>query len=148
MPYRHAWMRAAVASLLFAAAPAWALNCYMVVDRANNVVYQNLQSPVDLSDRGARARDAMRARGDQLIAMDADDCPSIDTRHIATGDKPATVDEIVAGMRPALRFGGPSGPGSASRSGGGGIRLPSITVPRDAGGDISASGLPSGVSIR
>ncbi|MHB8495866.1 MAG: hypothetical protein ACYC9Z_08055 [Casimicrobiaceae bacterium] len=148
MPYRHAWMRAAAASLLFAAVPAWALNCYMVVDRANNVVYQNLQSPVDLSDRGAPARDAMRARGDQLIAMDADDCPSIDTRHIATGDKPATVDEIVAGMRPALRFGGPSDPGSASRSSGGGIRLPSITVPRDTGGDISASGLPSGVSIR
>lgn len=148
MPYRHAWIRAGVASLLFAAAPALALNCYMVVDRTNNIVYQNLQSPVDLSDRGAPARDAMRAHGDQLIAMDTADCPSIDTRHIANGDKPATVDEIVAGMRPALRFGGPSDPGSASQSGGGGIRLPSITVPRDTGGDISASGLPSGVSIR
>lgn len=148
MPYRHAWLRAAVAGLLFAAAPAWALNCYMVVDRTNNVVYQNLQSPVDLSDRGAPARDAMRARGDQLIAMDTDDCPSIDTRHLATGDKPATVDEIVAGMRPALRFGSRTDPGPASESGGGGIRLPSITVPRDTGGDMSTSGLPSGVSIR
>ena len=147
MAYLHTWRWAAAASLLLATGPAAALNCYMVVDRGNHVVYQNLQSPVDLSDKGAAARDAMRARGDQLIAMDSDDCPSIDTRHLASGDKPATVDEIVAGMRPALRFGSRVNPGTASGAEGG-IRLPSITVPRDTDGGISTSGLPSGVSIR
>ncbi len=147
MAYLHTWRWAAAASLLLATGPAAALNCYMVVDRANHVVYQNLQSPVDLSDKGAAARDAMRARGDQLIAMDSDDCPSIDTRHLASGDKPATVDEIVAGMRPALRFGSRVNPGTVSDNQGG-IRLPNITVPRDTDGGISTSGLPSGVSVR
>ncbi len=147
MAYLHTWRWAAAASLLLATGPAAAMNCYMVVDRANHVVYQNLQSPVDLSDKGAAARDAMRARGDQLIAMDSDDCPSIDTRHLASGDKPATVDEIVAGMRPALRFGSRVNPGTVSDNQGG-IRLPNITVPRDTDGGISTSGLPSGVSVR
>ena len=146
MPHFHAWRRLALASLLLAAAPAWALNCYMVVDRADHVVYQNLRSPVDLSDKGAAARQAMRARGDQLIAMDTEDCPSIDTRHVANGKKPATVDEIVAGMRPALVYGG-SGRSAAS-GGTGEIRLPSFSVPRDTDGPVSTSGLPSGVSLR
>lgn len=148
MAYLHTWRWAATASLLLAAGPAAALNCYIVVDRANHVVYQNLQSPVDLSDKGTPARDAMRARGDQLIAMDSDDCPSIDTRHLASGDKPATVDEIVAGMRPALRSGSRVNPGTAAGGIEGGIRLPNITVPRDTDGGISTSGLPSGVSVR
>ena len=146
MRHFHAWRWLASASLLLAAAPASAVNCYMVVDRADHVVYQNLRSPVDLSDKGAAARQAMRARGDQLIAMDTEDCPSIDTRHVANGDKPATVDEIVAGMRPALVFGS-SGSTAASRSGGG-IRLRSVSVPRETDGPVSTSGLPSGVSLR
>ena len=146
MPHFHAWRWLASASLLLAAAPASALNCYMVVDRADHVVYQNLQSPVDLSDKGAAARQAMRARGDQLIAMDTQDCPSIDTRHLANGDKPATVDEIVAGMRPALVFGGSGSPAASPSSGE--IRLPSVSVPRDTDGPVSTSGLPSGVSLR
>jgi hypothetical protein len=146
MPRIRPWRWLATASLLLAAAPASAVNCYMIVDRADHVVYQNLQSPVDLSDKGAAARQAMRARGDQLIAMDSDVCPSIDTRHLATGDKPATVDEIVAGMRPALGYGSRGSP--ASNSGSGNIRLPTISVPRDTEGPISTSGLPSGVSLR
>ncbi|HSQ80702.1 MAG TPA: hypothetical protein VLU54_06125 [Casimicrobiaceae bacterium] len=146
MPQLHAWRWLAAASLLLAAAPASASNCYMVVDRADHVVYQNLVSPVDLSDKGAAARQAMRARGDQLIAMDTESCPSIDTRHLASGDKPATVEEIVAGMRPALLYGGRGrlAPDSASRN----IGLPAISVPRDTDGPISTSGLPSGVSLR
>jgi len=146
MPQLHAWRWLAAASLLLAATSASAGNCYMVVDRADHVVYQNLVSPVDLSDKGAAARQAMRARGDQLIAMDTEGCPSIDTRHLASGDKPATVEEIVAGMRPALVYGGRGSlaSNSASRD----IRLPAISVPRDTEGPISTSGLPSGVSLR
>ena len=146
MPHPHAWRALGCVTLLLAAAPAFAVNCYMVVDRADHVVYQNVKSPVDLSDRGAAARAAMRARGDQLIAMDAEDCPSIDTRHLANGDRPATVDEIVAAMRPALPYGG-TGSAAAGRSDGE-IRLPPVRVPRDTDGPVSTSGLPSGVSLR
>ncbi|MGE5090019.1 MAG: hypothetical protein ACM3QY_12895 [Candidatus Levyibacteriota bacterium] len=146
MPELHAWRWLGALGLLLSAAPASAVNCYMVVDRSDHVVYQNLQSPVDLSDKGAAAREAMRARGDQLIAMDTDSCPSIDTRHLAGGEKPATVDEIVAGMRPALSYGSRASP--APDAGTGGIRLPAIRVPRDTEGPVSTSGLPSGMSLR
>ncbi len=108
--------RAFVAAVLVAAsAPATAVNCYLIVDRSNDVIYQGTVPPVDLSDDGAPARDAMRANGQQLIAMDADRCPQIDRARIAGQGGPATVEEIVAGMRPALRYGTPASPAPQRR---------------------------------
>jgi hypothetical protein len=135
---------------LFAAVstPAAGFNCYVIVDGSNEVVYQGALSPVDLSDEGAPARDALRARGQQLIAMDTDNCPAIDRVNLATRGGPATVEEIVAGMRSATPYG--TG-GSAARQpdvARDGIRLPRITVPRATGGGMSTSGPPSGMSIR
>ena len=137
----------AAAIAIAAAAPAAALNCYMIVDRGNEVIYQGTTPPVDLSDAGQAERDALRARGQQLVAMDANLCPAIDRAAIGSKGGPASVDEIVAGMRSAVRFGGPVSRGE-SRPDAGGIQLPRITVPRDTGGGMSVGGPPSGMSIR
>jgi hypothetical protein len=136
----------AIAALIGAAAPAAAFNCYVIVDKTNEVIYQDTKPPIDMSDEGAAARDALRARGQQLITMDTDRCPSIDRGRIAGKGGPATVDEIVAGMRPSVPF----GKGGATESGGdrGGIRLPQITVPRATGGGMSVGGPVSGMSLR
>jgi hypothetical protein len=144
----HAARALAAATVIAAAAPAAGVNCYVIVDRSNEVVYQDITSPVDLSDEGAAARDAMRQRGQQLITMNSERCPAIDRARIAGAGGPATVDEIVAGMRSAVPFGAS---GSAARprpSDTGGINLPQITVPRDTGGGMSVGGPPSGMGIR
>jgi len=95
---RISWA-AAAAALVVVSTPAAAFNCYAIVDRSNEVIYQGALSPVDLSEDGAPARDALRARGQQLIAMDTDNCPAIDRINLATRGGPATVDEIVASPR-------------------------------------------------
>ena len=143
---RISWLLKALA-LVAISTPAAAFNCYAIVDRNNEVIYQGALSPVDLSEEGAPARDALRARGQQLIAMDTDRCPAIDRINLATRGGPATVEEIVAGMRSAAPYG--TG-GSAARPevSSDGIRLPHITVPRATGGGMSTSGPPSGMSIR
>ncbi len=148
MPAFHALRFATASVLLLAAAPAVAFDCYAIVDQHDQVVYQSTQSPLDLSDAGAAARDDLRARGDQLIAMNAETCPAVDTRHIAGGTGSATVDEIVAGMRPALGYGSRGNPGISGDTSAGAIQLPAITVPRATSGPMSSSSLPSGMSIR
>ena len=144
---RISWTVAA-AALVVISAPAAAFNCYAIVDRSNEVVYQGALSPVDLSDDGAPARDALRARGQQLISMDTDNCPAIDRVNLATRGGPATVEEIVAGMRSATPYGAGAAATRPDVSRDGGIRLPQITVPRATGGGISPSGPASGMSIR
>lgn len=136
------------ATLLALSAPVSAFNCYAIVDRGNEVVYQGVSSPVDLSDEGAPARAAMRARGQQLIAMDTENCPAIDRARVAGQGGPATVEEIVAGMRSAVPYGSAVQPARNETVTSGGITLPRITVPRATGGGISPSGPPSGMSIR
>jgi hypothetical protein len=135
------------AALVAVCAPAAASSCYMIVDRANEVVYQGYVPPVDLSDDGAPMRNAMRARGEQLISMETENCPPIDRARIAGKGGPATVEEIVAGMRPAVAYGTGAQPARAEVPPSG-IALPRITVPRATGGGISPSGPPSGMSIR
>ena len=140
----------AVAATLLsvAATPVAARSCFVIVDKTNDVIYQSSFPPVDLSDDGTPARDAMRARGQQLIAMDTDTCPAIDRAHIAGAGGPATVEEIVAGMRSAVPYGIGARPARPDAAAAGGITLPRITVPRDTGGGVSVSGPPSGMSIR
>lgn len=135
-------------ALVGAAAPAAAVDCYVVVDRSNEVIYQDLTSPVDLSKAGTAARDAMRRRGQQLIAMNSERCPAIDRARIAGNGGPATVDEIVAGMRSAVSFGTGGNAPRAPATDTGGISLPRITVPRDTGAGMSVGGPPSGMSLR
>ena len=137
----------AAAAIIGASAPAIAVNCYAIVDRANEVVYQDVTPPIDLSDQGAPERDALRRQGQQLVAMDVDRCPAIERANVTGKSGPATVEEIVAAMRPAAPYGTGANPAPSS-TGAGRISLPRITVPRASGGGISPSGPPSGMSIR
>jgi hypothetical protein len=139
---------ALAATIIAASAPAAATNCYVIVDRGNEVVYQDVTSPIDLSDEGSAARDALRRRGEQLVAMDTDRCPAIDRARLAGRSGPASVEEIVAGMRPAVPFGAGAAGARRTSSDAGGIVLPRITVPRATGGGLSTGGPPSGMSIR
>jgi hypothetical protein len=138
----------AAAALLIASTPAAAFNCYLIVDKGNEVTYQGTFPPIDLSDDGIGARNAMRTRGEQLIVMDTDNCPSIDRGRTTNASGPATVEEIVAGMRSAVPYGSGVQPTRAETTTTGGITLPKITVPRATGGGMSTGGPPSGMSIR
>jgi len=138
----------ATAALLIASTPAAAFNCYLIVDKVNEVAYQGGFSPVDLSDDGIAARNAMRARGEQLVVMETDNCPSIDRGRTTSARGPATVEEIVAGMRSAVPYGSGVQPTRAETITTGGMTLPKITVPRATGGGMSTGGPPSGMSIR
>lgn len=131
---------------LVAAAPAAAYECYVIVDRNNEVVYQDVTPPIDLSSEGAGSRDSIRARGQQLVTLDTQSCPAIDRGHLTGKGGPASVEEIVAGMRPAVPYG--IGGRTAPRTVDNGIHLPSISVPRATGGGVSVGGPPSGTSVR
>lgn len=146
----HASLSSAIVAmtLVLAAAPAAAFNCYVIVDKSNDVTYQGTFSPVDLSDDGIPARNALRARGEQLIAMDTDNCPQIDRARVTGSGGPASVEEIVAGMRPAVSYGSAVNRPREDTITAGGITLPRITVPRATGGGMSSNSLPSGMSIR
>jgi hypothetical protein len=145
MRVSHLAIAVATVASIGASPLAAASTCYALVDRSNEVIYQGPVPPVDLSDDGVAARDALRAQGQQLVAMDTDKCPAIDRgRNGAKG--PASVEEIVAGMRSAVPYGAPARPATAA--GNSGIALPQITVPRATGGGMSVGGPPSGMSIR
>lgn len=148
MNLTHAARILAIAALAGAATPAAAVRCYAIVDGSNEVIYQDTASPIDLSDEGVAARDAMRARHQQLITMNSEQCPPIDRARVAGKGGPATVEEIVAGMRPAVAFGGAASRPRETTTDAGGINLPRITVPRDTGGGMSVGGPVSGMSIR
>jgi hypothetical protein len=76
------------------------MTCYTVLDRNDNVVYRGTVSPIDLSDRGAPERQAMRQRGQHLIAMDADRCPGVEFFTGSAGSSTLSVDQIVGGIVP------------------------------------------------
>ena len=98
-----------------AAVPALATTCYEVIDRSDVVILRSTRSPVDLSDKGAQARAAMRSRGELLVIFDVDTCV-VFGRTTATGSRALTADEVVAEFQP---FGGKSGWGTySSRVGG------------------------------
>jgi len=139
---------AVVAAAAMAAGPVAASNCYVIVDRANEITYQGLTPPVDLSDDGVAARNAMRIQGQQLIAMDTESCPAIDRGRAGGSSAPASVEEIVAGMRSAAPYGSGAQAARVAAPNSSGITLPKISVPRASGGGMSVGGPPSGMSIR
>ena len=81
------------------AMPVSAITCYEVIDRNNVVTLRGTHPPVDLSNAGAPAREAMRARGELLVIFNAANCVLVG-RASADGGKTLTTDKIVAGWRP------------------------------------------------
>ena len=110
------------AALALAAFGANAVTCDIVIDRTGAVVYQDSKPPVDMSERGAAARDRMRQRGEQLIVIDVDQCPQL-VFSTVTGS--ASVEEIVSGMRPYVAVTG--GMGASARPGASGNVAPAPT---------------------
>lgn len=76
--------------------------CYVVLDKSDNVIYQSIHPPVDLSTKGAAARDAMRHRGEFMEVFNSNKCVERSSR---SGKGEASVDEIVAGVKPYQRVG-------------------------------------------
>ena len=88
-----------------------ASNCYVILDAKETIVYRASTPPVDMSDRGAAARDALRQRGDYLLFMDTEQCVPIGfdsgnviSRQSNTGSITAVDEGAVArapGIQPA-----------------------------------------------
>jgi hypothetical protein len=108
-------MLAAAAGCAAAVGPAAAMQCYTVLDRSDNVVYRGTISPIDLSERGDPEREAMRQRGQHLIAMDADRCPGVEFFTGTAGSSNLSVDQIVGGITP-MRGRSPTGSSSTATS--------------------------------
>lgn len=90
-------------SLGVAQGAAHANACYFVYDRNDNVIYRDPQPPVDMSDRGAASRDAMRQRGEYLMFYDTDRCAPL--AFLTGPGTPGTlsVDQIVGGYPTMLK---------------------------------------------
>ncbi|MEO6927975.1 MAG: hypothetical protein ABI190_02320, partial [Casimicrobiaceae bacterium] len=95
---------ALAAAMTALAIPAAAGPCYVVLDKAQNVIYQSPQPPVDLSVQGHAARDAMRRRGEFMEMFDSQACVERSGRSVS-GKGEASVDEIVAGIKSYQRVG-------------------------------------------
>jgi hypothetical protein len=104
----------ALTPILIAAGPAQAVVCYVVYDRDNNTIYQNTQTPVDLSDKGLAAREAMSRRGEHLQWAEADRCPTIAAAKGANATSGLSVDEIVGGSQIRTFASANGGPTSGS----------------------------------
>jgi len=100
---------------------ASAITCYAVIDSTDTTIYQDTQPPFDLSTEGGpAARDTLRTRREFLTISETDRCPVIAAPLGATGYQPATVDEIVSGIReyakpvPGMNYGTQGGGRSAA----------------------------------
>lgn len=116
--------------MALAAGSAGAVNCYTVLDRSDNVVYRGAIPPIDLSERGQPEWEAMRQRGQHMIAMETDRCLGIEFFTGVAGSATLSVDQIVGGI-PTPR--GRSSGGNAAQVGtsaptpvtsGGGVPMP------------------------
>jgi hypothetical protein len=104
------------------AGPALAVVCYTVLDQSNTVIYRGYEPPIDMSAAGNAAREAMRQRGEFLMVSYVDDCLLVSASRWTGGyTAPASVEDIVAGMRP-FASGAPSGVPSSV----GGLRQPAL----------------------
>jgi hypothetical protein len=81
-----------------AAAAAGAATCYTVLDRSDSVIYRGTLPPIDLSDAGKAAREAMRRRGEHMVAAEADRCYGVEYFTGAAGSRTLTVDQVIDGL--------------------------------------------------
>ena len=104
---------AVVATALLVPA-AHAVNCFIVMDRNENVIYRDVLPPVDLSDAGKPAREAMRQRGEYFLFHDAETCPRMEFFTGGAGNVALALDQTLAPTTvppraPAATPGTPSG---------------------------------------
>ena len=122
------------AALAVAALPnvAGAITCYTVVDQKDVTIYQDTEPPFDLSTEGGpAARASLRAKHEFLNISDTDRCPSVSAPPGATGYQPASVEDIVNGIRPYASL--PAGTGTVtSGARGGGRAAASAPAPRSS----------------
>jgi hypothetical protein len=115
------------AALAVAALPnaAGAITCYTVVDQHDTTIYQDTEPPFDVSTEGGpAARADLRAKHEFLNISDADRCPQISAPPGATGYQPASVDDIVAAIRPYASLPAGTGTVTSGLRGGGGAAAP------------------------
>ena len=109
--------------MALAAGSAGAVNCYTVLDRSDNVVYRGTIPPIDLSERGQPEWEAMRQRGQHMIAMETDRCLGVEFFTGAAGSPTLSVDQIVGGIpMPGRSSGGGAAPTPVTS--GGGVPMP------------------------
>ena len=115
---RTTLLAACCAAILLSSPHVSAVTCYLVVDRNDNVVYQDIYPPVDLSDAGAAERTAMRARNEHMIAMETDRCVPLE--FVGGGGTGPRInlenmgEPVLGAAKPATNA---SAPPSAKRSG-------------------------------
>jgi hypothetical protein len=99
---RQLLLAASTLALLAWTGSAAAVTCYIILDRADQVVYRDANPPLDLSDTGSKERAALRARGMHLLIAEYEQCFSSGYIATATGGGTATVDQIVMSLKPAI----------------------------------------------
>jgi hypothetical protein len=87
---------ALVAAALLSPAAARAVTCFVVMDRSENVIYRDVLPPVDLSDAGKPAREAMRQRGEHFLFLEAESCPRMEFFTGGAGNVTLALDQTLA----------------------------------------------------
>ena len=122
-----------------AAGATMAAPCYVIFDRDDAVIYRDVVPPFDLSTAGAPQRAVLRQRGQLLLVAEFERCNVLGWYSPKTGGTNATVDEIVAQLRPAIATSNPDSSGSYGSSGITGISgSPGITG--ISGSSVGSSG--------
>jgi hypothetical protein len=114
-----------------------AVTCYTLLDRSDSLLYQDSLPPVDMSERGAAVREDLRRRNEYLLVSEVESCPAVAAAAGTTGYRPATVDEIVGGMRTYATSGGVR---SSGRTGGGVSAAPAAPAASRSGSTGMRSG--------
>lgn len=96
MSRRIARFAVALVAALAAAPAAHAFTCYVVIDRSDNTIYRDIIPPVDMSDAGIPARDAMRKRGEFMLFYEVDACPRVEFFTGAAGSVGVRLDQTLA----------------------------------------------------
>ena len=93
------------------AVPASAIVCYTLMDNSDTVLYRGYEPPVDMSAAPWAASNWLRQRKQFLMISNVDDCLLVASPDEAGNFRPATADEIVAGMRQfgSSKFASPGG---------------------------------------
>ena len=114
---------AGVASALFAGA-ADAFTCYLVLDAKDNVVYRDAMSPVDLSERGAAERAALRQRGEYLLIIDTERCVPLAYQVGSAGSGKGSLEDFYSGI-PSVISNATAATAARQGSRGGSVAAPS-----------------------